>query len=228
LTAENFLFIHGRGDYGGAITSQAGSLTVRDCRFLDNLANYGAAIYQKGGNLNVEDSTFEGNNATIWGAAICEESGDMQVESSKFTQNPGSLVICANGTRPRQAMVLIRDCNISDNPGPYTTRSSGFGGAVACKNSTTLIDHCTIKGNKALVMTSTFLGGANAGLVFVGSNVILNDTLIEGNEARFMPAVDVGQNSTVVINRCSIKENRALSIIFLKIVGGHRAYLRVA
>ena len=115
----------------------------------------------------------------------------------------------------RQAQVLIRDCNVSNNPGPYNDMCVGFGGAVACANSTTLIEHCTVKGNRALVNTLTFIGGVNAGLGFANSDVTLNDTLIEGNEALYVPAVDVGQNSTVVINRCNIKENRALSIIFL-------------
>jgi hypothetical protein len=99
------------------------------------------------------DSTFERNNASILGAAIYDEGGDMQVESSKFTQNPGSHIIHINGTQPRNAKVLIIDCNVSSNPGPYDIQSSGSGGAIACANSTTLIDHCTIKGNKALVMT---------------------------------------------------------------------------
>ncbi len=130
------------------------------------------------------------------------------MESSRFTQNPGSHVVCFNGTQPRQAKVLIIDCNVTDNLGPYNEERSGFGGAVACANSTTLIDHCTIKGNKALVMTYTFLGGANAGLVFVGSNVILNDTLIEGNEALYVPAVDVGQSSTVVEINLLLKNAR--------------------
>ena len=119
VTMENFLLMHGKGDYGGAITSQAKSLTIKDCRFLDNLANYGAAIYQKGGNLRIMDSTFERNNATGWGAAIYDEGGDMQVESSKFTQNPGYHVICVNGTQPKKVKVSIIDCNVSNNPGPY-------------------------------------------------------------------------------------------------------------
>ena len=156
----NILFMNGSGDYGGAIASQAKSLTIKDCRFLDNSANYGAAIYQKDGELQIEDSTFEGNNATMWGAAIYGNSGNVEVESSKFTQNPGSHVIYIKGAQPKQARVSIRDCNVSDNPGPYSTLSSGFSGAIVCENSTSLIDHCTIKGNKALVMTPTFLGGS--------------------------------------------------------------------
>ena len=51
VTMENFVFMRASGDYGGAIASQAKSLTIRGCKFLDNSAKYGAGIYQKGGNL---------------------------------------------------------------------------------------------------------------------------------------------------------------------------------
>jgi hypothetical protein len=209
VTLGNFAFVHASGDYGGAIASLAKSLTLKDCRFSDSLANYGAAIYQKGGNLRIMDSSFEANNATIWGAAIYDNSGDMQVESSEFTQNPGSYVICFNGTQPRQAQVSIRNCNVSNNPGPYNDMCVGFGGAIVSINSTILIDHCTIEGNKALIITPTLIAGNNAGLAFADSDVMLNDTLIEKNEALYVAAIDVSRSSKVDINRCIIRENHA-------------------
>jgi hypothetical protein len=64
---ETFLFIREKGDNGGAIASQAESLTIKDCGFSDNLANCGAAIYPKGGNLEIVGSFFELNNASIGG-----------------------------------------------------------------------------------------------------------------------------------------------------------------
>jgi hypothetical protein len=214
VAMENFLFMHGSGDYGGAIASQAKSSIIRDCRFLDSSANYGAAIYQKGGNLQVTDSTFEGNNATIWSAAIYDNSGDMQVEPSKFTQNPGSHVIYINSNQPNKANVLIMDYNVSNNPGPYNSLGSGFSGAIVCENSTSLIDRCIIKGNRALIMTPTFLGGITAGLRFGGSDVTLNDTLIEGNEALYAPAISIGRGCNVMMNRYTITGNRALSVLY--------------
>jgi len=228
VTIKNFLLMHGSGDYGGAINSQAKSLTIRDCRFLDSSAKYGAAIYQKGGNLQVMDSTFEGNNATIWGAAIYNEGGDMRVESSKLTQNPGSHVICFNGTQQKRVNVSIKDCNFSDNPGPYVIRGSSTGGVIACTDSTVIIDHCTIKGNKALVVTPHVIGGGNAGLVFVGSNIMLNDTLIEGNVALDVAAIYVGRDSKVEVNRCNIAGNHAQSVLFNgEYVGGDAAGISI-
>jgi hypothetical protein len=136
------------------------------------------------------------------------------VISSKFTRNPWSRVIIINGTQPKQAQVSIRESDVYNNPGPYSGQNGGFGRAIVCRNSTTLIDHCTIKGNKALVIISTFLGGGNAGLDIGSSNVTLNDTLIEGNEALYVPAIFITQNSTVMINRCTIAKNHALRILY--------------
>ena len=43
---------------------------------------------------------------------------------------------------------------------------------------------------------------------------MLNDTLIEGNEALYVPALSIGGNSRVMINRCTITGNRALSVLY--------------
>ena|GEM_PF-5865500 len=224
VNVEKFVFIRGNGGNGGAITSQARSLTIKDCRFSDNFANYGAAIYQKGGNLQIMDSTFEQNNATMMGAAIYDEGGNMQVGSSKFTHNPESRVIYFNGAQLGRANLSIRDCNISNNSGPYNDLNIGFGGAIVCENSTTLIDHCAIKGNKALVKTPTFLGGNDAGMLIAGSDVTLNDTLIERNEAFFIAAIDIVSGSKVKMNRCVIKGNHAIRTrFFSEEIGGEGA-----
>ena len=143
------------------------------------------------------------------------------MKSSVFTRNPGYHVICFNGTQPRQGQVSIIDCNVSNNPGQYNIRGSSTGGAIACANSTTQIDHCIIKGNRALVMTPQVIGGGNAGLVFVESDVSLNDTLIEGNEALNAAAICVLSGSKVEMNRGAIQGNHAQSVLFAgKNIGG--------
>ena len=51
-------------------------------------------------------------------------------------------------------------------------------------------------------------------MVFGSSDVILNDTLIEGNEALYVPAIYIGHDSNVEINRYDITDNRALSALY--------------
>ena len=67
VNIEKLVFFRGKGDFGGAITSQAKSLTIKNCWLVDCLAEYGAAIYQNGGNLEIVGSFFELNNASIGG-----------------------------------------------------------------------------------------------------------------------------------------------------------------
>jgi hypothetical protein len=208
MSMINFMFMNGKGDYGGAINSQAKSLDLKDCRFSDNLAKYGAAVYQKSGDLHIERSTFENNKATEWGAAIYDNSGYMRVRSSQFAHNTGSHVICFNGTEQKWVTVSIKDCDISSNPGPDYERSSDLCGAIACANSTTTIDHCTIKDNKAMV------GNGNAGLLLVSSDVTLSNTIIQGNEALYATAIYISSDAKVTMDRCDIKENIATSALY--------------
>ncbi len=51
-------------------------------------------------------------------------------------------------------------------------------------------------------------------MVFGSSDVILNDTVIEGNEALYVPAIYIGHDSNVEINRYDITDNRALSALY--------------
>ncbi len=196
--------MHGKGYYGGAIASQAKSLIIKDCRFSDNLANCGAAIYQKGGNLRIVDSSFENNNATDWGAAIYDEGGDMQVESSKFTQNPGIHVICINGTRPMQANVLIKDCNVSNNPGVYG-RTCDPSGAVSCTNSITIIG-IWIDSESEVSMNDVIIEGNIAdddyGAIKNAGKLNLNEgTVIAKNTARRYSGLYSSESGAVNINK---------------------------
>jgi hypothetical protein len=229
VNMEKLLFIHGKGEYGGAINSQAKSLTIKDCDFSDGLADYGAAIYQNRGNLTIKGSSFQRNDATGYGAAIYDEGGNITVESSTFTQNPGSYVLYIDGTQPMKSNVSIKNYNVSNNPGPYNTLNSGFGGAIVCQNSTALIDRCTIKGNRALINQPTALSGANAGLSVSSSNVTVNNTLIYGNEALYSPAVYIGGGSKARITHCIIAKNHALSVLYDgKYEGGDNAGVTIA
>lgn len=104
--------------------------------------------------------------------------------------------------------MLIKDCNVSNNPGVYG-RTCDPSGAIACVNSTTLIDHCTINNNRAMKGKPDRCG-KNAGLFTFFSNATLNDTQIEKNEAFIMNAMAIF-SSKVEMNRCSIKGNHARS-----------------
>ncbi|MFQ3661681.1 MAG: hypothetical protein SNJ69_04710, partial [Chloroflexaceae bacterium] len=88
-------------DYGGgAIYSQGGSVTVKDCRFIDNDANNGGggAIHILQSGLVIEDSEFSNNSAigarpqdSLGGAIYVDglggENGLLRIARSTFTNN---------------------------------------------------------------------------------------------------------------------------------------------
>lgn len=76
-----------------------------------------------------------------------------------------------------------------------------------------IIDHCAINGNRAM-MTKPGLCGINAGSYIVFSNVTLNDTQIERNEAFYMAAMAI-YHSKVEMNRCNINGNHARGIFHI-------------
>ena len=91
----------------------------------------------------------------------------------------------------------------------YMVRTCDPSGAIACINSTTLIDHCTINNNRAM-KGEPGRYGKNAGSFTVLPNVTLNDTQIEKVEAFIMTVMAIFR-SKVEMNRCSIKGNQARS-----------------
>lgn len=110
-----------------------------------------------------------------------------------------------------QAKVSVKDCNVSNKPGPYG-KTCDISGAIPCTNSTTIIGHCAINGNRAM-MSKPGLCRMNAGSYIVYSNVRLNDTQTEGIEALHVAAVAIF-DSKLKTNSCGIKRDRARSIFY--------------
>ena len=52
-------------------------------------------------------------------------------------------------------------------------------------------------------------------MVLTNPGVTPNYTLIEGNKALYMPAISIGGGYKVMMNRCTITDNRALSTLYL-------------
>ena len=106
----------------------------------------------------------------------------MCLESSTFSKNNGTAAIYA-----RDGQILMRECNISNNLGPFGKHWGAAGGGLNCVNSTVLIENCIIRYNKARVslegVRSSTYGGSGGGISLLDSDTIINNTIIENNEA---------------------------------------------
>jgi hypothetical protein len=214
VVVEKFLFTHSEGNDGGAIASQARSLTIKNCNFLDNLAGHGAGVYQKSGSLKIINSTFKDNKAIYWGTAVYDEGGDVQLENSTFDHNFGPGVIEIKGDPHYQANVLVKDCSVSNN-GRWIGSDCEASDALTCLYTNALIDRCVFNNNSFLVNDSKACG-INMVLYLRSSKVILNDTRIEENEGVLMGAIKIygSTDSIVQMNRCSITGNHVPSFDF--------------
>ena len=90
---------------GGAIYSNAASVTVNDAVFEGNYAeDDGGAIYTYGGSLKVSSSSFYANNCDELGGAVClAGSATAEISGSLFSQNSsteehGGAVYCDSGS----------------------------------------------------------------------------------------------------------------------------------
>jgi hypothetical protein len=219
VAVENLLFTHSQGDDGGAINSQAESLTIKNCCFLDNIAFHGAGVYQKGGNLKVINSTFEDNKVIDWGIAVYDEGGNVQLENSTFDHNFGSSIIYIIGDKRGESNVLIKGCSVSNNE-RWIGIDCEASDVLICLNTTALIDHCVFN-NNSLAEDESKICASGMVLGFGNSKAVLNDTQIERNEGIFMTALriygiagDSSGGSIVQMNRCNISENHAISLVF--------------
>lgn len=114
ITIINSTIESSNADFGGAIYSVDGDLTIKNCKFTGNVATYdGGAISFGGDNLKIENSVFTNNQAKKedGGGAISAECISMQITDSSFTKNKGveggALMISCNTT--------IRNSNFTSN-----------------------------------------------------------------------------------------------------------------
>lgn len=262
-------FVNGKGDYGGAITSKAKSLTLYNCSFINNLANYGAGVYQNGDRLSIENSVFthnyaaskggaiyanasgknsplvvkgckfHRNNVTNIGAAIYAEHRNFSMESSELSKNGGTAALYASNSS-----VLLKECNISDNLGPNNMRAYGEGGGARFDSCSATIEKCTVEGNKAaysdedgkFTPEAWGFGGKGGGVYMLHSNIAMNSTHVDGNEAFTAGGIFVAY-SNLTMNSGSISNNVARYVITqdgtrhngqcggLLVLGGSRATL---
>ena len=132
LVIEHCLFQNNAalGD-GGCIANFGGQVCIENSTFYHNYAasnmSRGGAIYNNASGVRdiaaregeediliVRNCSFSDNKAGLVGTAIYSEGTGLLLESSEFSRNNGTSPIYA-----RNEHVIVKNCNISNNLGPY-------------------------------------------------------------------------------------------------------------
>jgi predicted outer membrane repeat protein len=200
-------------DYGGCIFDSESQIYAENVTFNDNYADkMGGVIYGNSSDTTLINCELHENNAKKVGAAICSNFGNVRLESSEISSN--------NGTAPvelKNATLVLKNCNISNNLGPYNNFYAGRGGGVWLKDCSALIENCAIRNNRAIYLKTngdpSGFGGFAAGIIIEYSNVIMNDTIVEGNEAFGVSGIKVS-GSSLVVNRGIISRNIARNTVW--------------
>ena len=150
---------------GGGLCNLSGSFQVRENSFIDNRAvapygtfSSGGGIENISGNLIIQDNTIEGNSADH-GGGISTAGGS--VVGNIIRENSGRMVA---GIQVGSAVTVTN--NLVEGNFGTSIRGSG----------TSLIQHNTIRNNKAL-----YYGNGSSISITAGSPTI-KDNIIEGNE----------------------------------------------
>jgi predicted outer membrane repeat protein len=221
LELVNCAFSNNLANYGAGVYQNEGRLFIENSTFNHNYAaSKGGAVYANASVMNSPTITLKGckfyrNNVTNIGAAICVEHKDLSIESSDLSGNGGTAALYASNSS-----VLLRDCNVSNNLGPNNMRQAGRGGGVRFDNCSAIIENCTIQGNKATYLDDEGLftpeywgwGGEGGGMYLLHSNVTINDTYVDDNEAFFSGGIYVVL-SNLMVNRGGISNNTARYVV---------------
>ena len=160
---------------GGAIRSNASSLTITDCQILNCEADYyGGAIVNvaAGGVITINNSVIEENTATSVGGAIYSETSGSTLTITDSTISGNSAGGNAGGVYFANGTLNIDGTTFEENTASF---DSGVGGALALYDSTVDISNSLFYGNSART------GGAIASRNGVGAT--LTNVTLSGNIA---------------------------------------------
>lgn len=181
---------------GGAISSDAVTLTLLDTTFLNNESNEGGAIEVQGDGV-CRRCHFEGNQSAEDGGAVSFGGGAYTISDSLFTGNDAvdeGGAIDNNGND-----LLLLNCTFSGNT------AGTAGGGINNQGGLTLVN-CTVTGNRADAdgleqSPGTPDEGAGGGGIRTDDNrglVLLHNTIVAGNR-RGAPGSDVAADLSTAL-----------------------------
>lgn len=154
---------------GGAIYSEAGSLTItnsnlRQNKITDGDTSIGGAVYVNNGTFLVSNTTFENNQSSD--SVVSINNSTAQVTNSKFDSNNGGAIAIAGNTE-----TTIERAEIINN----TSQTNGAGIVIIDSDRTSITDSI-IKNNQSLNGGGIFINNSQVEVFQTG---VVNNTATE-------------------------------------------------
>lgn len=179
----------GSGLWGGGMYSDAGSPTVKNCKFLQNhaLADGGGMYNYNNSNPRVISCLFLDNSASMGGGMANRDCGPT-ITSCRFlgnTANGGGAVHNINGGNP-----VTTNCVFSGN-------SANMGGAINSNNSTVVLTNCTFSRNS---------GEVGGGMLATACITTVNNSIFWNNTAQINgPQIAVLASGVLDVSYCDLQ-----------------------
>ncbi len=208
---------------GGAITTAAATLTIRNSAFVENsvIAKNGGAIFSSTGKITIDKTDFIRNYAIQEGGAILYNGGGLTITDSRFIGNSTNDGVTNKNNRSTGGAIYANGTTTISGTLFAGNQVKGNGGAILA--AALNLSNCIFDGNiagdqggavsaKTLTCTdSTFMNntGSRGGAVTCGgSSVTFVNTTFTGNTAKNYGGVFYAYGTGNFIN-CTIVGNSA-------------------
>ncbi|CAN0448733.1 unnamed protein product, partial [Scytosiphon promiscuus] len=194
LTLTRIKLSGGSAEGGGAIYSEAATLTLDNCTFDGNVATNGngGAVWAEGGNVTIVGGEFLANNATVYGGALYVVEGILVVQGGSRLQDNkaevGGALFCGveeEETFKSQAYCSITDAKFLSNTAARDEQEwvedraeRDGGGAAMFQSATVEITDSEFSWNHARLSGGAVYGG-------VDTNVSVNGCTFGNNTSEF-------------------------------------------
>lgn len=181
--------------YGGAIVTAGGNVTIKNAKIENNVGNYGGAILHYSGNLTIENSTLKGNQGVTGGvianrANLIFKNNIAENNTGKYggvVRNlAGSMTsennVIKNNTAQATGGAIYTSVPITSSGDIITENTADYAGGVAITGGTANFSTTKVYNNKATSGANDYYISDNATSVNIIDAATMNEFAIYGDD----------------------------------------------
>ncbi len=185
----------------GAAINNNGNLIISNCNFINNTVSQSGGAIYSQNNIELYNSNFTNNSARI-GGAIRTINKELIINNCTFTNN-SALYNKTSGWGG--ALALRNITSIISNSSFYTNHASYVGGAIDVEYGNYTIDNCIFIKNNVYKLYGQY-GGA---ITIHSSNSNITNSIFYNNSGSYGGAIDI-ENSNLLVTNNTLINNTAI------------------